>query len=72
MARMRRKGEPHIFRLDPSGLDAFLDARGFDLVENLTGMELNSTYIRPLGRSITSNKYSAVAYATVKDSAATR
>jgi methyltransferase (TIGR00027 family) len=68
MARLKRKGEPHIFGLEPGRIGAFLDARGFDLAENLTGDQLCKVYIAPLGREIDANKYSAVAYALVKAS----
>jgi methyltransferase (TIGR00027 family) len=52
MANLQRQGEPWIFGIDPDGLNAYLAARNFELVEEVGVPEYRERYLEPLGRQM--------------------
>ncbi|HJQ84655.1 MAG TPA: SAM-dependent methyltransferase [Candidatus Binatia bacterium] len=51
-ATVGRFGEPFTFGLDPATIDAYLAARGLDLVEDVAAPDYRTRYLRPLGRTL--------------------
>lgn len=64
MAAVRHAGEPFRFGFDPAELPAYLDHRGFKLLEDLTTAELAVRYLHPLGRRPIATRFYHVALAT--------
>ncbi len=66
MAWLRWSGEPFRFGVDPAQLDAFLKARGLDLVDEAAGAGYRDRYFTPQGRRIKTNEYDRAALARVR------
>jgi methyltransferase (TIGR00027 family) len=66
IANLRRHGEPWIFGIAPAGLDAYLAARGFELVEEAGASEYRERYLKPLGRRMNIFEGERVVLARVK------
>lgn len=64
MTAVRHAGEPFRFGFDPSELPAYLERRGFELLEDLTTAELAVRYLHPLGRRPIATRFYHVAVAT--------
>jgi methyltransferase (TIGR00027 family) len=57
--------EPWYFGIDPSQLNAFLDARGLTLRHDFGALEHQADYLRPMGRKLEVSEIERVAIATV-------
>lgn len=68
LAMIRRAGEPFTFGLDPRTLSSYLAERGFELLADAAGEELDRRYFRAHGRRERSNDYQRVALARVTGS----
>ena len=66
IANLRRQGEPWIFGIAPAELDAYLAARGFELVEEAGASEYRERYLEPLGRGMNIFEGERAALARVK------
>ncbi len=64
MAAVRHAGEPFRFGFDPAELPAYLDRRGFKLLDDLTSVDLAARYLHPLGRRPIATRFYHVARAT--------
>jgi methyltransferase (TIGR00027 family) len=64
MAAVRYAGEPFRFGFDPAELPAYLDRRGFELLEDFSSAELAVRYLHPVGRRPTATRFYHVALAT--------
>lgn len=64
MAAVRRAGEPFRFGFDPAELPAYLDHRGFKVLDDLTSVDLATRYLHPLGRRPIATRFYHVARAT--------
>jgi len=64
MAAVRHAGEPFRFGFDPAELPAYLDQRGFKLLDDLTSVDLAARYLHPLGRRHIAMRFYHVALAT--------
>jgi len=65
-SELERHGEPWRFGIDPDRLTGFLDARGFDLVEDVGADDYRSRYLEPTGRELDLFDGERVAIATVR------
>jgi methyltransferase (TIGR00027 family) len=63
MAAVRHAGEPFRFGFDPAELPAYLDHRGFKLLDDLTSVDLATRYLHPLGRRPIATRFYHVALA---------
>ncbi len=63
MAAVRYAGEPFRFGFDPAELPAYLDQRGFKLLDDLTSVDLAARYLHPLGRRPIATRFYHVALA---------
>jgi methyltransferase (TIGR00027 family) len=52
IANLQRQGEPWIFGIDPDGLDAYLTARDFEVVEEVGVSDYRERYLDPLDRQM--------------------
>jgi methyltransferase (TIGR00027 family) len=66
MALLRSSGEPFRFGIDPTQLDAFLKARGFEFADEAAGAEYRDRYFAPQGRRLATNEYDRAALARVR------
>ena len=64
IAAVRHVGEPFRFGFDPAELPAYLDQRGFKLLDDLTSVDLAARYLHPLGRRHIAMRFYHVALAT--------
>ena len=64
IATVRHAGEPFRFGFDPAELPAYLDQRGFELLEDFSTAELAVRYLHPVGRRPTATRFYHVALAT--------
>jgi methyltransferase (TIGR00027 family) len=64
MAAVRHAGEPFRFGFDPAELPAYLDRRGFELLEDFSAAELAVRYLHPIGRRPSATRFYHVALAT--------
>ena len=67
-SELERHGEPWKFGIRPDDLGDFLDARGFELVEDVGADDYRSRYLEPLGREMDLFEGERVAVASVRDS----
>lgn len=65
-AELERHGEPWRFGIDPDRLTDFLDARGFDLVEDVGADDYRARYLEPVGRELDLFEGERVAVASVR------
>jgi methyltransferase (TIGR00027 family) len=63
IAAVRLAGEPFRFGFDPAELPAYLDHRGFELLDDLTSVDLATRYLHPLGRRPITTRFYHVAVA---------
>jgi len=64
LIRMARiVGEPFTFGIDPSDLNAFLQARGLELMDDTGGSGYVERYFAPRGRRLSANEYERAALA---------
>jgi methyltransferase (TIGR00027 family) len=63
---LRRSGEPFRFGIDPAQLDAFLEARGLELVDDAAGAGYTERYLAPRRRRLATNEYDRAALARVR------
>jgi methyltransferase (TIGR00027 family) len=64
--RLRRLGEPRTFGFDPAALDAYLDARGLELIDDIGSIEYRSRYMAPAGRHMMGYEFYRAALALVR------
>jgi len=64
IATVRYAGEPFRFGFDPAELPAYLNRRGFKLLNDLTSVDLAARYLHPLGRRPIATRFYHVALAT--------
>jgi methyltransferase (TIGR00027 family) len=62
---VRRAGEPFTFGFDPAELPAYLAARGFTLLEDVSAPDYRERYLRPLGRDMPVSEFYRAAVAQV-------
>jgi methyltransferase (TIGR00027 family) len=67
IAAVRHVGEPFRFGFDPAELPAYLDQRGFRLLDDRTSADLAARYLHPLGRRPVATRFYHVAPATRDD-----
>lgn len=65
-SELERHGEPWRFGIDPNHLRDFLEARGFELVEDVGADDYRTRYLEPLGRELDLFEGEHVAVATVR------
>ncbi len=63
---LRGVGEPFLFGIDPLQLGAFLEARGLELVDDVTGRGYAERYFAPGGRQLSANEHEHAAIARVR------
>jgi methyltransferase (TIGR00027 family) len=66
ISNLERQGEPWIFGIDPDGLDAYLTARNFEILEEVGVSEYRKLYLEPLGRQMSIFKGERVVLAKIK------
>ena len=66
MRMLRRVGEPFVFGIDPSQLGAFLETRGLELIEDITGGGYVERYFAPRDRRLPTNEHERATLARVR------